>query len=29
MTDLIKVAEERLGRAEPLVKRYGAESPSA
>jgi GTP-binding protein HflX len=29
MTDLIKVAEERLGRDEPLVKRYEAESPGA
>jgi GTP-binding protein HflX len=29
MAELIRVAEERLGRDEPLVKRYGAESPIA
>jgi len=28
MTDLIQVAEARLGRDEPLIKRYGAESPA-
>jgi GTP-binding protein HflX len=29
MAELIRAAEERLGRDEPLVKRYGAESPIA
>ncbi|HEV7516095.1 MAG TPA: hypothetical protein VGR07_07330, partial [Thermoanaerobaculia bacterium] len=29
MTDLISAAEARLGRGEPLIKRYEAESPSA